>query len=34
MFVDLPETAAVVGMRRKQISFTSVKDLKEETDFE
>ena len=32
--VDNPASAAVIGMRRKQIAFTSVKDLKEQTDFE
>ena len=31
--VDDPATAAVIGMRRKQIAFTSMKDLKEQTDF-
>lgn len=29
-----PETAVVIGMRKKQISVTPVVDLKQETDFE
>ena len=29
-----PESAAVIGMRRKQIMFSTVEELKQETDFE
>lgn len=33
-WVNFPESACVIGMRRKQIAFTPVADLKSQTDFE
>ncbi|MGH0128306.1 UNVERIFIED_CONTAM: hypothetical protein FKN15_001280 [Acipenser sinensis] len=34
VFADAPETACMVGMRRKVLSFNPVTELKEHTDFE